>query len=384
MSLGATHYRLGDHVAAGQAYGRALELIEAAHGTLSPRLVTPLRGLALTYQGTGRNDFAVPLLERALAISRRSNGLFNQQQTELLTPLIDGYVALARWKDADHAQQYALQIAEHAYGREDTRLFPALQQLGRWYANTGQRNAARDVWDRALAIAADPHHPDPIGQIIALRGRAEAYRLDYQFGREVVEPRPGEGPPRLAPLDLDTSMRSMSPLGPEYVLSSAGLEALESALAVAEHLKVPSPQVLAVVLVDLGDWQLVAGRLDRALPFYARALPMLPAETATAEADAGPLSRPGLLLYRAPQAAARYRDRPPSLVTEHYLIAELTVTAEGTVRDAKIVEGDASDAQRSSFLAALARAIYRPRFADGKPVATEKVRYRETFLQPKG
>jgi protein TonB len=79
----------------------------------------------------------------------------------------------------------------------------------------------------------------------------------------------------------------------------------------------------------------------------------------------------------------RHRDQPAGLVFEKYAVAEFTVTADGRVREAKIVEGDAADAQRSSFLAAISRATYRPRFVDGKPVATAKVRYRESFRQLK-
>jgi tetratricopeptide (TPR) repeat protein len=382
-NLGATQYQLHDYVAAEKAYGRSLALVEEAHGALSPRLVAPLRGLALTYQGIGRNELAVPLLERAVAISRRSNGLFDPAQRELLTPLVDGYVALARFREADRTQQYALQISEHEYGTSDPRLFPTLQQLGRWYTDTGQRSAARQVWERLRTIMADPAHPDAVGQIVALRGTAETYRLDFQYGVEPIEaPLPGEAV-RRDPLEMDAARRSMSPLGPDYVLNSTGQEALERALALAEHLQPPSSIARAVVLVDLGDWQLVAGRLDRALQYYNRALPLLPAESGAAESADRPLSRPSALLYRPPAVSTRYRDLPAAQVVEKYAVAEFTVTDEGRVRDAKIAEGDATDSQRAAFLAAIGRATYRPRFVDGKPVTTEKVRLRESFRQLK-
>jgi len=382
-NLGATQYRLADFGAAEKAYGRALALVEEAHGSLSAQLIAPLRGLALTYEGSGRNEFAVALLERAVGISRRSLGLFNPQQAELLLPLIDGYTALARWKDADRAHLYILQIAEHQYGPNDLRLFPALQQLGRWYANSLQRNAARQVWERLLAISKDPAHRDPIGQIVALRGIAEAYRLDYQLGPEAIEPPlPGDAPLMPGPLDADAARRAAL-FGPEYALSSQGQDALERALAIAEKLNPPAPTALGVVLVDLGDWFLIEGRTDRALPYYARALPLLVPESGGAEAAGGPLSRPAPLLYRAPPSAQRHRDQPAALVVEKYAVAEFTVTAEGKVKDAKVVEGDATDAQKSSFLFAIGRATYRPRFADGKPVATDNVRYRESFRSMK-
>ncbi len=382
-NLGATEYRLGDFVAAQRAYGRAVTLLEETHGSLSPRLIAPLRGLALTYQGTGRNEIAVPLLERAVSISRRSHGLFNPAQKDVLAPLVDGYAALARWKEANLAQQYSLQISEHQYGSNDPRLYPALQQLGRWYADTWQRNAAREIWERLRTLTADPAHPDPMGEIVALRGLAEAYRLDYQLGPEPVERVMGDLPPRIDPFNSEPGRRQASLLGMSF-LAPEGREALEQALALAEHMRPPATVAMAVVLVDLGDWQLIAGETDRAFPYYTRALPLIPGDDGGAESRDGPLTRPGLLLYRQSSASTRYRDEPATLFVEKYAVAEFTVTAEGRVRDAKIVEGDATDSQRSSFLNAISHAIYRPRFVEGKPVATDGVRHRETFRQPKG
>ncbi len=383
-NLGATHYELHDYLAAEKAYGRALALIEETHGNLSARLVAPLRGLALTYEGTGHAELAVPLLERAVAISRRSHGLFNATQTELLTPLLDGYVAVGRYRDADRVQQYALQIGEHAYGATDLRLSPALQQLGNWYLRTAQRGQAREVWERLRALCADPAHPDAVCQIIALRGIAESYRLDFQFG---VEPLPqarlGEPPLVRDPLELDATRRAQSPFGPDYLLDSAGEHALQRALALAERLEPPASMARAVVLVDLGDWQLVAGHADRALPYYQRALPLVPADSGAAESGQRPLSRPGLLLYRQPAAAERYREQPAALYVEKYAVAEFTVTEEGRVKDVRVVEGDATDAQRAGLLHAVGHAIYRPRFVDGQPAATANVRLRESFRQPK-
>ena len=95
------------------------------------------------------------------------------------------------------------------------------------------------------------------------------------------------------------------------------------------------------------------------------------------------MSYPIRLLYRRPARADLYRDRGIATVVEHVAIAEFTVTPTGHVRDAVVVEGDATKSQQHSLTRALANAIYRPRFVDGTPVATPKVRYRESFLQLK-
>jgi tetratricopeptide (TPR) repeat protein len=384
-NLGATHYRLGDYVAAETAYARALKLVEERQGAASKKLLAPLRGLALTYHAAGRNDAAVPLLERALAISRHADGLFNPGQQELLLPLTDAYVALGRWADAERQEQYSLRVSEHQFGVNDLRLLPALQRLAHWYEDTRRHQQARQTWQRVFLISADKAHQSFAGVITALRGIAHTFVLDYQFGPEVVEDplaRSGAVTLRSELAERDALGRRANTLAAaDFHLDSQGREALEQALRIAERASPPSPQALFLVLLDLGDWNQVGEHADKALPFYLRAVPYAPAENGTPESPVNPLAYPRMLLYRQPGSAQRHKDQPAELVTEKFAIAEFTVTAEGKVRDVKIVEGDASDAQRSALAAALGKAIFRPRFADGKPVATDKVRFREVFRQ---
>jgi tetratricopeptide (TPR) repeat protein len=386
-NLGATEYRLGDYIAAEQAYARALRLVEERSGASSHTLIGPLRGLALTYVGGGHNDAATPLLERAVAISRRSDGLFNPDQRDLLLPLIDAYVALGRVKDADREEQYALRISERQYGTNDLRLLPSLQRIAHWYEMTRRHTEARHVWQRMLLISTDHAHPSFAGAITALRGITNTFRLDYQFGPDPLEEpllRAGEMGMHADSVERDAFGRRIQgiPAG-EFRLDSQGKDALEAALKLAEKAQPDAPLTLAAVLVDLGDWHQLADHPDKSVPLYQRALPLLPADAGTPDSPGNPLGYPGQLLYRPPALARRHLEQPAEMVVEAVAIAEFTVTAEGRVKNIKIVEGDANENQRSALVSALARAVYRPRFADGKPVATDHVRFRETFRQMK-
>ena len=385
-NLGATQYRLGDFAAAEAAYARALKLVEEQQGSTSRRLLAPLQGLGLTYQAAGRHDAAAPLLERAVAISRRADGLFNPQQHELLRPLVDSLMALGRMQDADRSQLYDFRLSERQFGASDPRLLPALERLADWYTLTGRNIEARAAWQRVLAISADPHHLIPAGTLAALRGAADTYRLDYQNGAEVVEDnsqRPGQRGFHTESVDHDAFGRRLAMTNNEYRLESQGKELLEVALKLAERVQPPAPQAVAAVLVDLGDWQLLTERPERARPYFTRAWSLLPDTSSVAEGLAHPLGYPAQLLYRPPPAARRFHDQPLTLVTETATVAEFTVTADGRVTDVQIVENDAVETHAASFRTAIGKAIYRPRLVDGVPVATGKVRYRETFRQMK-
>ena len=374
----AVHFRLGDYLAAEQDFGDALRLLGEREAPSSPRLIGPLQGLGHTYAAAGHYDAAVLALERALQISQHSGGLFNLDQLDLLEPLITSDLALGKGRDADRHHLYAYHIAEHHYGPRDTRLIPALARLARWYAQTRRFAAARELYGRVLAIAA-PRGEQLLGaSVMALRGIAETYRIAYQDG--------AEDPDALEAQYGRPSLESEA----KYYLDDDGRQRLETALKLIEAHEPPLPEARAVLLIELADWALLKGKPDTAWPKYWQAWAALPdpaaGSDAAAEADASrvnPLAYPRPLLYRRPPSAQAYRDRQPGTVVEHVAVAEFTVTPAGQVRDATVVEGDATKFQQQVFRRALTYAIYRPRFVDGKPVSTPRVRYRETFLQPK-
>jgi tetratricopeptide (TPR) repeat protein len=389
-NLGATHYKLGDYVAAEQAYAKALQLVEEQQGAASRRLLTPLRGLALTYQSGGRKDAAAPLLERAVAISRRSDGLFNPDQLDLIEPLIDSYVAIGRWLDADELHQYAYRLNERRFGAGSAKIVPSLQRLAGWYEQTGRYTQARRTWARMYANSTARGQENVNGAVNALRGMARTYRLEYTFGPEAVEE---NDPTRIGQMGVQFDGGDRDPWGrriqsglntSDYRLDPQGREFLEAALKMVRQTDPPSPLAEAQLLIELGDWISIAERDGKARPTYEQAWALLPKQDpGVAEAPRNPLLYPAPLLYRPPGSARRLRDDPPDTVVERVAIAEFTVGEDGRVRDPKIVEGDANENQRNAFLSAIGRAIYRPRFVDGKPVATENVRYRETFREPR-
>jgi tetratricopeptide (TPR) repeat protein len=391
-NLGATHLKLGDYIAAERAYARALQIVEEQQGSTSRRLLTPLRGLALTYQAGGRKDAAAPLLERAIAISRRSDGLFNPEQLDLIEPLIDSYVSVGRLLDADEMHQYAFRLNERRYGPGSPRLVPSLTRLATWYEQTQRYTQARRTWARQYSNATGRGQENVAGAANALRGMARTYRLEYQYGPEPVDEASSSTPGTMG-MGFEFDAAERDPFGRrvvpgigvnDYRLDPQGREFLEAALEMVRKTEPPSPQAEAILLIELGDWTLLERTGSKALPNYERAWALLPQQDpGVAEAPKNPLLYPTPLLYRPPGVARRLRDRPADTVVERVAIAEFTVDEAGKVRDARIVEGDASEAQRDAFLVAIQRAQYRPRFVDGRPMATGNVRFRETFRELK-
>ena len=75
--LGNAQFGAKDYTAAETAFTESLQIAEQHAGAASPKLLDPLRGLGYALAAGGRHKEAVPPLERALLIDRRSYGLYD-------------------------------------------------------------------------------------------------------------------------------------------------------------------------------------------------------------------------------------------------------------------------------------------------------------------
>lgn len=199
-----------------------------------------------------------------------------------------------------------------------------------------------------------------------LRGIARAYREAWLQGSD-AEVSAAAGP---LPM-FDASGLSRPTLSP----SSEGERALRMAAQIARNASPPDLRLLGEVQVDLGDWHMTLGSVERALENYREAWKNLAAAGATAE-----LAAPRLLAWRPPAASLqRKRDEADELVRTT-AIASFTVMPDGQVRDVTIAGGDAPENLARTLVSALRRARFRPAMEDGIPVATHGVRHEEILL----
>src|SRR5688572_23989080 len=108
--LGNAHYGARDYAAAEKAFTEAVETIEPHVGAGSPKLLDPLRGLGYALAAGGQHEEAIPPLERALLIDRRSYGLYDIGQQNVLRQLADSLRKLGRLSDAERHLGYLVQL----------------------------------------------------------------------------------------------------------------------------------------------------------------------------------------------------------------------------------------------------------------------------------
>lgn len=363
-NLGTTYYRMRRFGEALDTYREALSLLDLAGNATDERLVRPLHGVGAALRGLGRDAEAVAPFRRAVEILRNREGLYTASQLPLLKELVACHTASGQLADAGHDQQYAFTVAETAYGKDDIRMLGPLDDYARWQEAAGQFSAARVLHARAVQLADSRLGEGNIAAVPGLRGIARTYRLAYIYGESEESAQSATTlQDQLAPSMLARVVNTPS---------SEGERALRNALDRLNANGAANPALRAEVLVDLGDWYLIAGGGPRALASYRDAWQALGAE---AEKQLG---APQLLVYRPPAMAVSRHGYGADTHEEQEVRLRLAVQASGEVRDA-IVANPAPERESAerAVVSAVKRGLWRPGMRDGNPVATSDVEFVE-------
>jgi tetratricopeptide (TPR) repeat protein len=373
---GRTQLTRRNFTAAQTNFARAVELVEAQSGPGSLQLVEPLIGLADTLIAAERPKAAVEPLRRAVASVRRSAGLYDLRQYDLLLQLVDLQSRMSDTASAADDLSYMARVSESAHGKQSAQHGRALAQIGDWQCRIGQFTAGRASCRQAVKVL-EAHGNGP-ELIEALLGLAQCSL--QQFSAEGIATTPDSLERYRGPIARSGRLDPDSPAFSLHIgkfMRAEGQGALRRAVRLIDTLP-QETQLQIRVLLQAGDWFLIKGHTRAAQGYYARA------EALLAKSEAGPdrpLSAPLQILYPVPARALRNRDLPAAAVTERFIELEFTVRANGEIERARVVGRDLGIAATNETRAALHAARFRPRIVNGKPVDTEGVRLRQVFYR---
>lgn len=369
-ALGDALLDKGDDASAEAAYGEALQLAERRSSPRSANLLGPLRGMGYALAGSERHADAVLYLERAVATSRASRGVFDLSQSEILQQLAASLTALGRTTEAEGHMLYTLRVAEKAYGEGDPRVVPAFCDLGEWFSDTGRPREARMTFQVALNIVESSVGSNDLAAVPPLRGLAGTYMRGEPNAKSVRLPKV---PDALANVNSAAGRFVARRTFHEY-----SEQALQRALQILDAHPQASRQTLIDTLIQMGDWFQIQKASQQALPYYQRAARLIAAEPSQTDA-ASQLGFPVRVYYPTPYMVSRNLALPPSEAEMHYVQVEYTVDADGSVSNARVVAHDTTDRYVGDILDAFRAARFRPKFVDGQPVATPALSHREVF-----
>lgn len=357
-NLATTYYRMREYGEALDAYRAAITVLEFQNDATDPRLVRPLHGMGSALLAMQRADEALLPLKRGLDILRNRDGLHAVTQLPVLRTLITGYVATGRMADAAREQEYAYTVAEMSYGKQDPRMLEPLDELARWYEETGRYVAARLLHTRAVQIA-DIANPNGIEAVTPLRGIARSFRLAQINGESQDS--------IAAAAQAYPDLYNGGPINPALVAPSTNGElALRNALARLAGLPAQAAR-RGAVLVDLGDWYMMGRQLSRAQESWREAWKELEAAN-----DTSLLDQPVPVTYAAPTVAVSRHQRDPAEHSQQRVQIRLAIDANGRVREATVANPSPErESAEKAVIAAARNASWRPAFRAGAPAAVD-------------
>lgn len=370
--LGNAQLSGGDRANAEASYREALQITESQGAGSAAAAIDPLRGLGYSLALLDRHEEAVPYMERAVLIIRRSFGLFDPGQQSLLRQLATSLTRTGRAVDGQKQMLYLQRVGERTYGERDPRMSPVLCAVGDWYVDLGSFLLGRERYRDAVEIVERKLGKDDPALLLPLRSLARSYLQEVYFIAQGYQPLDNRNP-------MDAMQNEPKGINPKYI-SNDGERALQRALAIIEAHPETSPSVLTDTLIQLGDWYQVKHQPEKALPYYRRAAALVAKDAnAAAEFGVAPLSFPVRIYYPLPPLAMRNRQLATPEIEEQFVSVEFTVTGTGDVQDAKVIEQNGTERQASQALEAIRAARYRPKFVNGEPVETHGVVTREVF-----
>lgn len=371
-------------------YGFAVEEIELEGGAWDQNLTQELSALGVLQQQQGNHLEAIEIFDRAIHINRINSGLNTLEQVSDVERLIDSYLALGNWEQADLYYEYLFYIQQRAYGPHDPRMIPVLDRLASWniqafnigYGESlGIRLSSAQILFSAAARMVAVHFGENDERYIQYRRNiansaylvarnpellAETDRIDYRNSQEVLRERLDE----------------QSPVRPR------GFQAGEQALrAIVRHYaaKENSEVELASAITDLGDWYLMFERRRAAEDLYREAWNIL------GRADNGAELQQELFGQSTP--IPTFADSVDSLLTQpitttdgkslnyDYVDVVIDVTETGVARNVEILseETAVNSAQFSRLRREIRNSYFRPRLENGEVVRSDQNYFRYRY-----
>ncbi|MEQ8953832.1 MAG: hypothetical protein RL120_06820 [Gammaproteobacteria bacterium] len=271
-----------------RSYNNAVQQLEAQGGAWSQQLTEELSAMGLLQQQQGDHIGAVETFNRAMHINRINSGLHTLEQVPLIENMIDSFLALGDWEQADIYNNYLLYVNQRTYGRRDPRMIPILARLADWNlqvynvrfgGSQAQRLwSAQTLFNVAAGLVGLHFGTNDERYINYLRGIANSGFLvannqdllrevdsnDFRSAQKVYRDGLAEG---------------------QFRSPAAFIAAEDVLYAIAEHYSAQpdSERQLVSAVADIGDWYLMFGRRRAADEKYLEAWEL--AETLTAGAE---------------------------------------------------------------------------------------------------
>lgn len=344
-NLASAYYMADDFENAQIAFLQCIELIESNQNIISPELISPLYGFALTLNRYGQYQEAIKILERALRINHVNQGFHNLDQLKIHDTLTESLIGAKNFQQANHHQTFQVYVNKKHFGVNNSMVDESLMKLSNWYKRTGQIFLEREVHEELLERQTS-RTTDQIKPLI------ETYKnISFSHRREGVD-----------------IYKSVNPL--KQALKK--IDAMENTDLILKF----------EVLLDIGDTYTSYGRAQSGMNAYQECWGLIDEDPSMSELIKERFSTPvkvrNILLpntYPIPEAGEKNEADQTGYISLRYAIG-----VSGKTTNIEVIESDPEGLIERVAVSAIKKTVYRPVYIEAEPQASSDINFRHEFL----
>ncbi|MFT7218902.1 MAG: tetratricopeptide (TPR) repeat protein [Candidatus Azotimanducaceae bacterium] len=352
INQGILQFTAGDGLTSLETVTKGLALFEERTNPFSLSLVSALMAKGLVEGHLDKWVEAEDSFRRAQHIVHRHDGVYSDQQIDILFQLTKSSMRLGDPMGADKQQTFILRVAEQAYGAKSEELLPIIDQVARYFSI------------RSYSVP-------PSSNVDVVKHRDRLFRRSvalYKQSIEIIEQTYGENDLRLL-----KPLRGLGRIRLQHVSSRSRAEDvfIRARQIVEDH---PASDALdrARAIVDVGDLYTMMREPEKAEEAYLEVWALL--KTNEDNMSAANLMFGNPVRLHPQQKEVIYLERTPDAAKNgealHASLSFLVDTA-GRVRNIEILSKNVPNEPLRSLRRETLRTLYRPRIEEGEIVATE-------------
>jgi tetratricopeptide (TPR) repeat protein len=334
--------RSGNYTAAESSILAAIEIYSDQEGPLSPVLIDPFLDLGDNYSESGDYASAISAYSEARTIGRRSYGLLNQDQLEIIDSMTAAAERLGQLEEARDLQLEALTLVERTFDETSLEAIDARYKYAAWLREHRQFDEERRIYFEMLRLVNRDYADNPLLAVRVMRARAASYREEDN----------GDG---------------------------LGLSGLRDAVEMVEAMPEPSALTLAELYLEIGDWNVEFSRTGAIGDDYLEAWNYLGSVPNGAELRRDWFD--GLTVVEIDPISSRGLSTDPE-APRGYVVVRFTVDTAGRSRDVEITDSYPPGFKDGAFMRQYREARFRPRIVNGELISTRHARRNEFRFDP--
>jgi TonB family protein len=305
----------------------SIDMFREVEGPFTESIIAPLVALGANYHAIGNYPQALGLFQEARTVNRRSFGLLNPDQIDIVYHISATLSSMQRYEEAHAQEEEALRLMERVYGTDTMELLPYLYHYADWLVNAFQFEPGRVQYVRAMDIIRAQEGPDSPTLIKPLREIGNSYRV-------------------------------------QKLAEGRGISALKRALEIAELQPDTDKLEVARVLRDIGDWYTAFSRVGATGDEYHRAWELLGDVEDGESIRKDWFAEPDYVLREYPSTRGLAQAGDPG-VSEGFVRVVFDVDEEGKPLNVNVLESDPPGFKDETMTRAIRRSRFRPRVVDG-------------------